>query len=211
MRKWLGNLLLKLTGWKACGNFPPPQQCVMITAPHTTNWDFVYMIMIQMAKGFSVRWMGKKSLFRWPFGGFMRWMGGISIDRSKHNDVVSQMADAFKQHPNLILAVPAEGTRKYVDYWKSGFYFIAQKANVPICLSFLDYTKKEGGIGPCITPSDDITQGMDQIRAFYKDIKGKYPENFGRIRLSIEDHPTTPNSPPNNLDTAPPQPSNLLK
>ena len=131
--------------------------------------------------------MGKHTLFKPPFGWFMRWMGGVAVDRRANHNVVDQMAKELRERESLILAVPAEGTRKYVDYWKSGFYYIAQQAGVPIILGFLDYEKKVGGFGPALMPSGDIRADMDKIREFYKDIKGKRPEYFGRIRLRAEE------------------------
>ncbi|MCK6510838.1 lysophospholipid acyltransferase family protein [Myxococcota bacterium] len=190
MRKWFGKMLLKLVGWKAEGTLPG-KKVILITAPHTTNWDFFYMILMAMYFDIQISWMGKHTLFRFPYGWFMRWMGGIPIDRRANHNIVTATAEQFKKTDALILGIPAEGTRKYVDYWKSGFYFIAKEAHVPIVLGFLDYEKKIGGFGPSLIPSDDLRADMDKIRAFYKDIKGKYPEKFGRIRLRAEDETET--------------------
>lgn len=197
-------MLLKLTGWKAEGSLPG-KKLILIAAPHTSNWDFVYMMIMAMYFDIKVSWMGKHTLFRFPYGWFMRWMGGIPVDRRANHNVVTATAEQFQKVDSLILGIPAEGTRKYVDYWKSGFYYIAKEANVPIVLGFLDFEKKIGGFGPAITPSDDLRADMDIIRAFYKDIKGKHPENFGRIRLRAEDEiPTPPSETPPPSDASKP-------
>jgi len=120
--------------------------------------------------------MGKEAIFRWPFKGFFKWLGGIPIDRSKSSNVVSQSIQLFHQNEKLILAIPPAGTRKKVKKWKTGFYHIANGANVPIVLGFLDYRRKVGGIGPVVYSTGDIEADMKTIRAFYDSVTGKYPE-----------------------------------
>ena len=147
---------------------------------------FTYMLALAWSLEMRLSWMGKHGLFRWPFGGLMRWLGGIPIRRHLQEDVVTQMAAAFGSSNALVLAVPAEATRALVKYWRSGFYHIAMAARVPIVLGFLDYSSKSGGFGPAIEPSGDIKRDMDKIRAFYADKVGKYPEKFGEVRLREE-------------------------
>ena len=134
-----------------------------------------------------VRWMGKHTLFKRPLGVFFRRLGGIPIVRSRPGGVVQQMIEHFGTHESLVLMVPAEGTRARADYWKSGFYHIAWNAKVPVVLSYLDFSRKVGGIGPSIELTGDIRSDMDEIRAFYEDKKGLHPKNMGAIRLREED------------------------
>jgi 1-acyl-sn-glycerol-3-phosphate acyltransferase len=187
VRRFLSSLFLRLTGWKADGVRPEPNQFVLIAAPHTTNWDFVYLLVFASYYEIQISWMGKDSLFRRPFGSLMRALGGIPVRRHKRENLVDSMARAFEDHPTLRLVVPAEGTRGHVDYWKSGFYHIARTAEVPIIMSFLDYTSKTGGFGPAFSPSGDLGRDMDSIRKFYDGRQGKYPAKFGRIRLREEE------------------------
>jgi 1-acyl-sn-glycerol-3-phosphate acyltransferase len=172
----LSVLYLKIIGWRKVGNLPDIPQYVIIVAPHTSNWDFPIGLAFAFALKIRGYWLGKDSLFRWPFRGFFRWLGGIPIDRSRSSDVVAQMVQVFKERAKLTMVVAPEGTRKKVTYWKSGFYHIARGANVPIVLAFLDYLRKAGGIGPVLNLSGDIEADMESIRAFYSTVKGKYPE-----------------------------------
>lgn len=172
----LSILYLKIIGWRKVGNLPDIPQYVIIVAPHTSNWDFPIGLAFAFALKIRGYWLGKDSLFRWPFRGFFRWLGGIPIDRSKSSDVVAQMVQIFRERARLTMVLAPEGTRKKVSYWKSGFYHIARGANVPIVLAFLDYFRKAGGIGPVFKPTGDIEADMEFIRAFYKTVTGKYPE-----------------------------------
>jgi 1-acyl-sn-glycerol-3-phosphate acyltransferase len=172
----LSVLYLKIIGWRKEGDLPDIPQYVIIVAPHTSNWDFPIGLAFAFALKIRGYWLGKDSLFRWPFRGFFRWLGGIPIDRSRSSDVVAQMVQIFKERAKLTMVVAPEGTRKKVTYWKSGFYHIARGANVPIVLAFLDYLRKTGGIGPVLNLTGDIEADMESIRAFYSTVKGKYPE-----------------------------------
>lgn len=188
IRKLAGKAFLKATGWRIAEE-PPPRRFVLVSAPHTSNWDFPYALAILGAMDIKVRWLGKKSLFKFPFGHVMKALGGIPVDRSKHNDLVSFAADLLRNTSDaegLALLVPAEGTRKYSEFWKSGFIHIAKKAEVPVALGFLDFDRRVGGMTKFLTPTDDHTAFMVAVREFYKDIQGKYPENFGPIQLREE-------------------------
>jgi 1-acyl-sn-glycerol-3-phosphate acyltransferase len=133
-----------------------------------------------LACGFLLRaklfWMTKESVFRWPFGGFLRWLGGIPIDRSQANGMVGQCIETFARHDRLILAVPPEGTRKKVRAWKTGFYHIAVGANVPIALGYLDYGRRRGGVARLFQPTGDFAADIVEIQAFYATITPKYPD-----------------------------------
>lgn len=185
-KRILGRAYLSAIGWEKVGERPEPAAYVLIAAPHTTNWDLPHMLAISFAFDIPIRWAGKHTLFKPPFGWFMRGLGGLAIKRDKRHNRVQQLAALFEEYPNLVLAVPAEGTRSRTEHWKSGFYHIAREANVPIVCSFLDYGTKSGGLGPTIHPTGDIKRDMDQIRAFYADKTGKFPDQFGPVRLRNE-------------------------
>lgn len=187
MKEQIGNAYLRLNGWTAYGAVPAAKKYVLIAAPHTSNWDFPFTIALAFQLGIDIRWMGKDALFQGPKGAIFRSLGGIPVDRSKNTNMVDRMVELFAEQDALALAVPAEGTRGKGTYWKSGFYHIASRANVPIALGFLDFTRKRGGIGPLLMPTGDIRRDMDQIRAFYADIGPHRPENFTPPRLREED------------------------
>jgi len=172
---WLAWVLVKIFGWRMEGKVPDFPKYVLIAAPHTSNMDLAVMLTLAFTFRTKVSWMGKDALFRWPFGGVCRWLGGIPIDRSKANNVVEQSVALFNEKERFVLAVPPEGTRKQVRYWKTGFYYIARGAGVPILLGFIDYGRKVGGFGPVLMPTGDIEKDMETIQSFYADITGKHP------------------------------------
>ncbi len=172
----LALLLMWIFRWRMEGELPDTPKFVLIAAPHTSNWDLPVMLSLAFAFRTGMFWMGKDTLFRRPFGAVMRWLGGIPIDRSKSHDVVQQSAEHFRKADSLVMVVPPEGTRQKVRYWKTGFYRIAERANVPIALGFLDYRRKVGGIGPVVVPTGDIEADMETIRAFYANVTGKYSD-----------------------------------
>ncbi len=174
----LSALVLRLSGWSVVGERPDNPKLVLIAAPHTSNWDLPFMLMVAFSMGTPIYWMGKDSIFKFPFSNLMRWMGGIPIDRSQANNVVSATAEVFKQTDRLIIAVPPEGTRSLVKYWKTGFYYIAQQAEVPIALGFLDFATKQGGVGPILQPTGDLDQDMKFIKSFYAQKKGKCESKY---------------------------------
>ncbi len=171
---------LKLSGWKVTGALPPGgEKCVMIAAPHTSNWDLPYMLMVAFQLRLRVRWLGKASIFAPPFRGVMMWLGGIPVNREQSNNLVAISADAIKAaQGRLQLVVPPEGTRSKTRYWKTGFYYIALGANVPIVMAYMDYSKKLTGMGPILHPSGDIEADMKIIKAFYAPFKGKNATQF---------------------------------
>lgn len=176
--RWLSVITLKLTGWKAEGEIPSYlKKCVMIAAPHTSNWDLPFTLMIAFSLRAKIYWMGKEQIFKFPFRRLMMWMGGISVDRSKSNNMVQASVDTINEAEQLFLVVPPEGTRSKVTYWKTGFYHIAHNADVPILLGFLDYAKKTGGILGTFKTTGDIEADMREIQALYAPISGKKLHN----------------------------------
>lgn len=186
----LGRACLAMLGWSVIGDRFAEEKCVLIAAPHTSNRDFPMMLLFGMALGFWPSWVGKDTLFRPPFGRLMRALGGIPVDRSSPRNMVEQLAGRFHGCTRLVLAMPPEGTRGYSPYWKSGFYYVALTAGVPIAPSFLDYGRKQGGIGPLILPSGSVRAGMDALRALYANRRGRYPQLQGPVRLQAEDETT---------------------
>ncbi len=186
MFKLLARCFLRLAGWKVEGEKPPFRHYVMVAAPHTSNWDFVYMLAMATSLDIKPRWIGKHTMFRWPFGGLMRLLGGISVNRSAPGGMVKKVTTALKTDDEVALLIPPEGTRSLRSHWKSGFYRIAKSANVPIVLTFLDFRRKVGGIGPSFVPSDDVIGDMDIVRKFYTDKQGRYPNLFSTPVLKEE-------------------------
>ena len=183
---WAGRLWLRLFGWKVRGEAPTYRKFVLIAAPHTSNWDFPFMLATAYAMGVRLSWFGKHTLFLPPWGWFMRRLGGIPVDRRAPQSLVAQMAEKFKSSDDLVLAVPPEGTRSKVDVWRSGFYHIAAASGVPIGLGYLDYGKKLCGLGLFVTPSGDVNGDMNKIREFYRSVRGKYPELESEPKLREE-------------------------
>jgi 1-acyl-sn-glycerol-3-phosphate acyltransferase len=184
---WFGRTALRLAGWRIVGERPAVPKYVLITAPHTSNWDFPYMMLYGMAMGIAPRWVGKHTLFRAPFGGFMRTLGGIPVRRDAAHQMVDQLVETFRASERLALVMPPEGSRSRMPYWKSGFYYVARGADVPIVMSYLDFSRREGGIGPMLQPGGDMVADMAQLRAFYADKRGLYPEKESPVRLKQED------------------------
>jgi 1-acyl-sn-glycerol-3-phosphate acyltransferase len=171
-------LVSRLLGWKLAGKFPDVPKAVIIGAPHTSNWDFLVMLMAILIWRLDVHWIGKHSLFIGPLGPVMRWLGGIPVDRSKSQSLVEQMVKHFQERDRLLLVIAPEGTRKPVERWHTGFYRIARQANVPIVLSFMDYRHKEAGVAGVEVPGDGMKEDIDRYQVFYTTKTGKNPHNY---------------------------------
>jgi len=173
-------LYLKLAGWKVLGSLPPEaEKSVFIAAPHTSNWDLPNTLMVAFVLRLNIYWMGKASIFRFPFGSLMKWLGGIPVDRSKSNNLVAASAHAIEQAVGALqLIVPPEGTRAKTRYWKTGFYHIAMTAKVPIVMAYMDYTRKISGLGPIFHPTGDLEMDMVSIKAFYAPFRGRNAAQF---------------------------------
>lgn len=166
-------MLTRLIGWRVVGHKPPEEKCVLIAAPHTSNWDFTTMMAVAFVLRLNVHWMGKHTLFP-PgiLGALMRWFGGIAIDRSKNHNTVEQMVEQFRCRDELLVLITPEGTRSKVETWKAGFYHIAVGAGVPIYLGFVDVARRETGVGPAFIPTGNYEADIAEIMAFYNDKKG---------------------------------------
>lgn len=169
----IGHFIFLLFGWRAENNLPNIPKFIIILGPHMSNWDFVFGIATAFALRLKVSFMGKHTLFRKPFGGIMRWVGGIPIDRHSSYRMVDMMIDQFNSEDQFILAITPEGTRKHVDRWRTGFYHIASGADVPILMAGLDYKHRTVRFGPLIHPSGDIDGDMRQMQAVFNNLRGK--------------------------------------
>ncbi len=178
--RWAALVYLKLSGWKVDGTLPEhARKSVLIAAPHTSNWDLLFTLIVAFVLRLNIYWMGKASLFKAPWGPLMRWLGGIAVNRERANNLVTSSALAILAVQGPVqLVVPPEGTRGKVREWKTGFYYIAAAAQVPIVLAYVDYGTKIAGLGPVYQPTGDIEKDMLAIKAFYAPIQGKNAQQF---------------------------------
>ena len=172
----LARAVFRLIGWRAEGEAPNIPKYVMVAAPHTSNLDGLMLVLGVWLFRLKLHWMGKHTLFRAPFGWLLKAFGGVPIDRRAPRGAVQQMIQAFHDQERQILVVAPEGTRGKTDRWKTGFYYIAQGAGVPMVLAYIDYARKVVGIGPVIDPSGDQDADMRLIHEFYMDKVARYPE-----------------------------------
>jgi 1-acyl-sn-glycerol-3-phosphate acyltransferase len=166
----------KRQNWDVEGSGPSPRKFVLIAAPHTSNWDFVYFIGATDALNLDLSFMGKKSLFRWPFARAMKDMGGIPVDRKSSQNYVQQMIEEFGRRAEFMLTIAPEGTRGKVRQWKTGFYHIAVGAKVPLVCGMMDYKRKIVGLGPTIWPTGDYEKDMIEVHQFYSQCTPKHPQ-----------------------------------
>jgi 1-acyl-sn-glycerol-3-phosphate acyltransferase len=171
-------LIFKLTGWTIVGSFPDHiKKFVIAVAPHTSNWDFTVGLSARsILRLYHSKFIGKSQLFKRPIGWFFRWLGGIPVDRNKSQDMVQQVAQHFHGAEKFVLAIAPEGTRQKVDRLKTGFYYIAKAAGVPIFPVGFDFAKKQVIIGQPLYPGNDPEQDLEKIMVFYRTITGKNPE-----------------------------------
>jgi 1-acyl-sn-glycerol-3-phosphate acyltransferase len=168
----VGRTYLRLAGWHIEGVFPAEPKYVVIVAPHTSNWDFLIGVAVVFSLELRASWLGKHSLFKAPFKGFLRWLGGIPVDRRTSHGVVGECVEAFAAAPALMLGLAPEGTRKGVSQWKSGFYQIASKAGVPILPVGFDFRDHVIRLMPLFQPCGDLELDLPRIQALFKDVHG---------------------------------------
>ncbi|NRB78262.1 MAG: 1-acyl-sn-glycerol-3-phosphate acyltransferase [Saccharospirillaceae bacterium] len=175
---FLAKCILFLFRWKIVGELPKEKKYVIIVAPHTSNWDFFWGMCCVLSKKWEVKWVGKASLFSGKKGVIMRWLSGIAVDRANASNVVDSYIELINNTDNINVVITPEGTRGYVTKWKSGFYRIADGADIPISLAFLNFKTKEMGFGPMFKTTGDYEKDKAVIKAFYRDIDGKHPELY---------------------------------
>lgn len=176
--QWLARSLLRLLGWKLEIDVPDEPKLVILAAPHTSNWDAVLALSAILAIGIDIRWFGKHTIFRPPFAGAMRWLGGLPVNRAAGGGIVQQTTQAFAEKPQLLIGLAPEGTRSRVTKWKSGFHQMAYNAQVPILCAYLDYCRKVIGTGPMLRPSADYAADLETVQRFYRGVTPRHPLGF---------------------------------
>lgn len=170
--------LLKMMGWKVDERTPEGiKKCVIVVGPHTSNWDFIIGKLAFIHYGVNAKFLIKKELFFPPLGWILKAMGGVPVDRKKKNNLTQTAVDYFNNNEYMYLVFTPEGTRSYNPNWKKGFYYIAQKANVPIYIAYMDFEKKIGGFHSHFIPTGDVDKDIEYIKSIMRQYKGKHPEN----------------------------------
>ncbi len=171
--RWLGRTILRLAHWRLEGAFPDVRQCVVAVAPHTSNWDFPVGASAMFALDLKCKFIGKHTLFVWPLSAFLRWMGGIPVDRRAAHGVVGEAVDAFRASPSFMLVIAPEGTRSRVEKFRTGFLHIARGAGVPVALVALDWATRTIHIGPVIEVGEDIEAERVRVEAHFARFRGR--------------------------------------
>ena len=184
---WAGRAILRLLGWGLVGERPDAPKFVVSCAPHASNWDLFFTLFASMGYSLPAVFTLKDFWFFWPLGPFFRWLGGIPIDRSVRGNTVDQMVQMFNESEKVILLVPPSGTRKNVKYWKTGFYWIALGAKVPIVMAVIDYRQRKVFLEKVLYPSGDIEADFEEIRAYYQERAGISPD-FDRSKFKRDEN-----------------------
>lgn len=171
----IGRATLRLLGWRVEGEVPDVPRLVIAVAPHTSNWDFVVGAAAMFALDLRLAFIGKHTLFVWPFSAILRWMGGIPVDRSSPHGVVGDSVEGFRKAGPRVLVIAPEGTRKRVERFKTGFLHIARGAGVPVTLAALDYGARVVRLGPTFDPGPDVEADRARVEAYFAPIRGKRP------------------------------------
>jgi 1-acyl-sn-glycerol-3-phosphate acyltransferase len=188
LRKLIGTLVLKAARWDVAPLREQPPKSIMLGYPHTSNWDFVWLKASSWQYGIDVSFLGKRELFRGPLGWLLTALGGVPVDRQgSRGGMVDRMAEVFASRERLVLCIPPEGTREYVELWRSGFYHMALAAHVPLQLSLLDYGRRHIEVSDPLVLTGQVSFDMDRIRAFYRGAQGKFPRNTGAVRIKEEE------------------------
>ncbi len=174
---------LRLAGWRVVLAEPVPAKCVVVFYPHTSNWDFPWGLFAKWLVGIHFRWVAKHTLFAGPAGALFRRWGGIPIDRRAPSGFIETMRRAFDEAEAFHLVITPEGTRSRVERWKSGFWHLARAAKVPVALGFIDYARREVGVGGYVELSDDPAADMARLAAFYADKRAYDPARAGRVTM----------------------------
>ena len=179
MSAFLSNLILRLAGYRVTGGLPPEiKKCVIIVAPHTSNWDFVLGRLGFFKLKIKAKFLIKKEFFKFPFKYVLRYFGGIPVNRQARTHLIETCVQMFNERDEFFLVITPEGTRSYTEHWKKGFYRIATNAGVPIAFGFIDYKKKRGGIDGYFYPSGNFEEDFAKIEAFASTITPRYPKKF---------------------------------
>lgn len=180
----IARTVLRVTRWKLVGEVP--ERGILVGAPHTSNWDWVAMILIAWSSGVQPQVLIKQSFFKGPVGTLLRATGGIPLDRANPGATIRALLEEAEGSDSFLLVIAAEGTRSKGEFWKAGFYRISQQTGLPVTLGFVDGPTRTLGMGPTFQPSGDLTADMDRVREFYRDKQGIRPENRTEPRLREE-------------------------
>jgi len=186
LHPWLqaiGRAYYRLSGWRLEGQMPNYAKSVVIVGPHTSNWDFIVFLMGSFVLGIRGQWLGKDTIFWGPLGWLFRRLGGIPLDRNSSHDLVTQAVEALRNSSEMTLVLAPEGTRKKSNHWKSGFYYFALGAGVPIVMAYADFARKTAGIGGEVWPTGDVDADLAKIRAFYDGVTPRHPEDRSEVRF----------------------------
>lgn len=167
--------IMRLFGWQIVGEVPNSRKILMIGGPHTSAWDYIMTLLTAIALGGNLHYLAKQSFFANSLGGLIRWMGGIAVDRQNSHGFVGQIVEEFERRDEFMLAIMPEGSRSRVKEWRSGFYYIALGANLPITLVIFDFGNKVMRLGPTLTPSGDYKADLPKIHSYFAGIRGKNP------------------------------------
>lgn len=181
----IARTILRATRWRLVGEVP--ERGILVGAPHTSNWDWVAMILIAWSNGVQPQVLIKQSFFKGPVGTLLRATGGIPLDRANPGATIRALLQEAEGDDTFLLVIAAEGTRSKGEYWKSGFYRISQQTGLPVTLGFVDGPTRTLGMGPTFQPSGDLVADMDRVREFYRDKHGIRPEKRTEPRLREED------------------------
>ena len=184
LRRILGHSILAALGWKASPLEQPVKKAVIIMAPHSSTWDIIIGLLIRLATGIRLQWVGKKELFKGPLGRLFKYLGGIPLDREGTHNLVDAMIKEFAKRDTFLYGIAPEGSRSHRKFWRSGFYHIATGAGVPIVFFYLDFKTKVGGAGPIFHPTGDMHKDLETTREFYSKITPKNPDKCGPIEFS---------------------------
>jgi 1-acyl-sn-glycerol-3-phosphate acyltransferase len=174
----IGRGVLRLIGWRVVGEVPALPRFVAIVAPHTSNWDFVVGVFVMFALDLRVVWLGKDSLFATPLGPLLRALGGLPVKRDTPEGAVGQIAAMLHDEPRFILALAPEGTRRPVPEWRTGFYRLAEATRVPILPVWLDWSRREAGLGTLLMPTGAMARDVAVLKRSYRAEMGRFPENY---------------------------------
>lgn len=176
LSRWFGRFIFRIFGWRWVGDMPDLDKYIVVVAPHTSNWDYIFVVGVIKGLGIHANFLVKSTFDVWPIRGLMRWTGVMPLDRSSPQGMVGQMTERFGQDEGFILGITPEGTRGKVREWKKGFLYIARDAKVPVCVGTLDYKKKEVRVYPPIEVGEDIEAALEQVKALSANVHAKYQD-----------------------------------
>ncbi|HVS16449.1 MAG TPA: 1-acyl-sn-glycerol-3-phosphate acyltransferase [Thermoanaerobaculia bacterium] len=186
LHRRLAKALLRLLGWRAATEKPAIPRYVLVAAPHTSNWDFLYLVLFMWALEIELSFLAKHTLFRGPLGPVIRWLGGIPVVRTGPHQLVERLAACFAERQRMVLLIPPEGTRARAQHWKSGFLHIARAAGVPVVAAAVDWPTRTLRFSEPLAATKDAARLMDTLRQFYRGAVGRHPERVTSVRLREE-------------------------